>query len=180
MPLEVEIEANRMAAATCSSPMARRNPGGVRALLRSGDEHRLAKELRDFAYQLAKRGFVTLAIGSPGGDARQPVTGEARCQPLSTWPTSPRTAPGPRQSARSGRRADRGRRPFVWREVGDVCRVPERPFCLRVWSDPGIAFDEKRANVNYWDPWYLGAQPGRRVRPACPTTRIRAPARIES
>jgi len=25
-----------------------------------------------------------------------------------------------------------------------------------VWSDPGIAFDEKRGNVNYWEPWYLG------------------------
>jgi dipeptidyl aminopeptidase/acylaminoacyl peptidase len=38
---------------------------------------------RDFAYQLAKRGFVTLAIGSPGGDARKPEPGGAKCQPLS-------------------------------------------------------------------------------------------------
>src|SRR5262249_38116012 len=39
--------------------------------------------LRDFAYQLTKRGFVTLSIGSPGGDARKPATGRADCQPLS-------------------------------------------------------------------------------------------------
>ena len=29
-------------------------------------------------------------------------------------------------------------------------------FACGVWSDPGIVFDEKRANVNYWEPWYLG------------------------
>jgi hypothetical protein len=28
-----------------------------------------------------------------------------------------------------------------------------------VWSDPGIVFDEARANVNYWEPWYLGLDP---------------------
>ncbi len=28
---------------------------------------------RDYAWQLARRGFVTLSIGSPGGDARKPV-----------------------------------------------------------------------------------------------------------
>jgi hypothetical protein len=26
-------------------------------------------------------------------------------------------------------------------------------------SDPGIVFDETRANVNYWEPWYLGLDP---------------------
>ena len=40
--------------------------------------------LRDFAYQLTKRGFVSLSIGSPGGDARKPVLpAGAKCQPLS-------------------------------------------------------------------------------------------------
>src|SRR6185312_8662579 len=41
------------------------------------------EDLRDFGYQLARRGFVTLSIGSPGGDARKPDTAEASCQPLS-------------------------------------------------------------------------------------------------
>jgi hypothetical protein len=33
-------------------------------------------------------------------------------------------------------------------------------FACAAWSDPGIVFDEKRPNVNYWDPWYLGAEEG--------------------
>jgi hypothetical protein len=36
---------------------------------------------RDYGYQLAKRGFVTLSIGSPGGDARKPEPGRAAWQP---------------------------------------------------------------------------------------------------
>jgi hypothetical protein len=32
-------------------------------------------------------------------------------------------------------------------------------FACGVWSDPGIVFDESRANVNYWEPWYLGYDP---------------------
>jgi dipeptidyl aminopeptidase/acylaminoacyl peptidase len=39
--------------------------------------------LRDFGYQLARRGFVTLNIGTPGGNAWKPDIGEAQCQPLS-------------------------------------------------------------------------------------------------
>ncbi len=34
-------------------------------------------------------------------------------------------------------------------------------FACAVWSDPGIVFDESRPNVNYWEPWYLGWEPGR-------------------
>ena len=34
-------------------------------------------------------------------------------------------------------------------------------FACGVWSDPGIMFDEARSNVNYWEPWYLGWEPGR-------------------
>ena len=37
-------------------------------------------------------------------------------------------------------------------------------FACGVWSDPGIVFDEKRANVNYWEPWYLGSEPGQAAR----------------
>lgn len=38
---------------------------------------------RDFGWQLARRGFVTLSIGTPGGNARKPEIGKALCQPLS-------------------------------------------------------------------------------------------------
>ena len=33
-------------------------------------------------------------------------------------------------------------------------------------SDPGIVFDEKRSNVNYWEPWYLGFDPQQTRKPA--------------
>src|SRR2546430_1531304 len=39
--------------------------------------------LRDFGYQLARRGFVSLSIGTPGGNAWKPETVTAPCQPLS-------------------------------------------------------------------------------------------------
>ena len=32
-------------------------------------------------------------------------------------------------------------------------------FACAAWSDPGIMFDEERASVNYWEPWYLGYHP---------------------
>jgi hypothetical protein len=38
-------------------------------------------------------------------------------------------------------------------------------FACAVWSDPGIVFDEARASVNYWEPWYLGFEPGRTRKP---------------
>ena len=41
-------------------------------------------------------------------------------------------------------------------------------FACTVWSDPGIVFDEKRANVNYWEPWYLGYEAGRKRREGIP------------
>ena len=42
-------------------------------------------------------------------------------------------------------------------------------FACGVWSDPGIVFDESRPNVNYWEPWYLGWDPGRTRKPGLPT-----------
>ncbi|HYE98458.1 MAG TPA: prolyl oligopeptidase family serine peptidase [Planctomycetota bacterium] len=32
-------------------------------------------------------------------------------------------------------------------------------FVCAVWSDPGIVWNEKDANANYWEPWYLGMEP---------------------
>ncbi len=29
-------------------------------------------------------------------------------------------------------------------------------FACAVWCDPGIVFNEKDPNANYWEPWYLG------------------------
>jgi hypothetical protein len=119
------------------------------------------KSNRDFAYQLTKRGFVTLALGSPGGDARLPETGGARCQPLSYLGY---IADSCAAALASLPEVDPARIGIVGHSYGGKWAMfgsclSER-FACAAWSDPGIVFDEKRPNVNYWDPWYLGAEEG--------------------
>lgn len=116
------------------------------------------KPIRDFAWQLAKRGFVTLAVGSPGGDARAPVLSEsAKCQPLSylgyisanMW-----------QALASMPEVDSQRIGIVGHSYGGKWAMFgsclwER-FACAVWSDAGVVFDESRRSINYQEPWYLG------------------------
>jgi dienelactone hydrolase len=42
-------------------------------------------------------------------------------------------------------------------------------FVCAVWSDPGIVFNEKNSNVNYWEPWYLGYDPAEQRKPGVPS-----------
>jgi len=42
-------------------------------------------------------------------------------------------------------------------------------FACSAWSDPGIVFDETRANVNYWEPWYLGYESDRQRQRGIPS-----------
>jgi len=78
---------------------------------------------RDFALQLARRGFVTLAIGTPGDDAYRPDLRGASCQPLSyhAYRELPHRA-GPAARGRSGSHRHHG--PFLRRQMGDVRLVP--------------------------------------------------------
>jgi hypothetical protein len=117
-------------------------------------------ELRDFGRQLARRGFVTLSIGTPGGDARLPDLAGAVCQPLSfhayvsanCW-----------QALAHLPEVDAGRIGVTGHSYGGKWAL----FSAALWdrfaavavSDPGIVFDESRGNVNYWEPWYLGLEP---------------------
>jgi hypothetical protein len=121
----------------------------------------LQNELRDFAFQLARRGFVTLAIGSPGGDARKPDIGDAQCQPLSYLAY---IATNCAQALANLPEVDPTRIGVVGHSYGGkwamFASCLSEIFACGVWSDPGIVFDEKRPSVNYWDPWYLGAQTG--------------------
>jgi hypothetical protein len=126
--------------------------------------------LRDFGYQLAKRGFVTLSIGSPGGDARNPDTGAISCQPLSFLAY---VAANCRNALASLPEVDAARIGVVGHSYGGkwamFAACLNDKFACGVWSDPGIVFDESRPNVNYWEPWYLGYEPGRQRKPGVPS-----------
>ena len=114
-------------------------------------------QFRDFGYQLARRGFVTLNIGTPGGNAWKPEVGAARCQPLSFHAY---VAANAGQALANLPEVDRLRIGVMGHSYGGkwamfAGALWDKFACVAV-SDPGIVFDETRSNVNYWEPWYLG------------------------
>lgn len=128
------------------------------------------QRLRDFGLQLARRGFVTLSLGTPGGNAWKPETGRAACQPLSfhayvaanAWHALARLPQvDPQRIGVTGHS-------YGGKWALFAAALWERFACVAV-SDPGVVFDETRPNVNYWEPWYLGLETGHTRRPGLPT-----------
>lgn len=101
---------------------------------------------------------MTLSIGSPGGDARKPEIGGAQCQPLAYLGY---VAANCHTALANLKQVDAARIGVVGHSYGGkwamfaACFYDK--FACGVWSDPGVVFDESRPNVNYWEPWYLGA-----------------------
>jgi len=128
----------------------------------------LGKELRDFGYQLTKRGFVTLSIGTPEFSSLkapykplyESAIDETPLQPLSALAY---VAANCHTALANMPQVDPNRIGIIGHSYGGKwamfasCLYDK--FACTVWSDPGIVFDEKRANVNYWEPWYLGYDP---------------------
>jgi len=117
--------------------------------------------LRDFAWQLALRGFVCLAIGSPGGDARKPVLSDlAKCQPLSYLGY---IAANAWNALAMMQEVDSKRIGIVGHSYGGKWAMFGSclwdKYACAAWSDPGIVFDETRQSINYQEPWYLGFDP---------------------
>lgn len=124
------------------------------------------KEERDFALQLAKRGFVTLSIGTTETSENKtyslyhPHIDSATVEPLSllayaaanAWhllaglPEVNKEKIGIMGHSYGGK----------WAMFAS-CLFEN--FAAAAWSDPGIVFDQKRPNINYWEPWYLGYHP---------------------
>lgn len=115
---------------------------------------------RDFALQLAKRGFVALSLGSPP-QTFYPTKETCRLQPLSFHAY---VAANCYHALANRPDVDPARVGVVGHSYGGKwsmfagCLYDK--FACMACSDPGIVFDEKRSNVNYWEPWYLGFEPG--------------------
>lgn len=125
---------------------------------------------RDFALQLARRGFVTLSLG---GDPNTyyPAKDTCRIQPLSFHAYE---AANCYNALANLPNVDPKRVGVVGHSYGGkwamfaACLYDR--FACAAWSDPGIVFDETRGNVNYWEPWYLGFERGKEPRkPGIPT-----------
>ncbi len=110
----------------------------------------------DWAWRLAKRGYVTLSVGS-APETYYPTKEECKLQPLS-WHAY--VAANCHNLLASLPMVDARRIGIIGHSYGGKWAMfggalYDRFACVVV-SDPGIVFDETRGNVNYWDPWYLG------------------------
>ncbi|MEZ5943277.1 MAG: dienelactone hydrolase family protein [Planctomycetaceae bacterium] len=121
---------------------------------------------RDFAIQLAKRGFVTLSLGTTEASAAQtyglyfPDIQHAEIQPLSMLGYAAANA---WYLLASMPEVDSQRIGIVGHSFGGKwamfasCLFDK--YAAAAWSDPGIVFSEDRPSINYWEPWYLGYHP---------------------
>jgi len=125
------------------------------------------KPNRDFAYQLTKRGFITLSLGTTQTTNDRtysiyyPDRENAQIQPLSALAYAAANA---FEVLAKVDEVDKDRIGIVGHSYGGKwamfasCLYDK--FAAAAWIDPGIVFDEtKGANVNYWEPWYLGYYP---------------------
>ena len=123
----------------------------------------------DYGLQLVKRGFVTLSIGTPGsldklgGDTRDALIKagtDLRRQPLTLLAY---VAANCLSALAQLPEVDALRIGIIGLSYGGkwsmFASCLDERFACAVWSDPGIVFNEKDSNVNYWEPWYLGYDP---------------------
>lgn len=127
----------------------------------------LGKPYRDFAYQLTKRGFVTLSLGTTQTTQNRtysiyyPDIKNAQIQPLSTLAYAAANAWHVLAKVKD---VDSDRIGIMGHSYGGKwamfasCLYDK--FAATAWVDPGIVFDHSKGNnVNYWEPWYLGYYP---------------------
>jgi hypothetical protein len=119
----------------------------------------LGKPMRDFAWQLAQRGYVALSLGS-NPETYYPNKEECQLQPLSFHAYE---AANCCTALQKMKQVDPKRVGIVGHSYGGkwamFASALHEEFACAAWSDPGIVFDEKRGNVNYWEPWYIGFDP---------------------
>lgn len=125
------------------------------------------KPHRDFAFQLAKRGFVTLSLGTSQTTKEKtysiyyPTINNATIQPLSALAYAAANA---WEVLAKVPEVDAAKIGIVGHSYGGkwamFASCLYEKFACAVWSDPGIVFDETKGGyINYWEPWYLGYYP---------------------
>lgn len=147
--------------------------------LTSIGEGRRGQGTHDYGLQLVRRGFVTLSIGTPGAlesigvDTREALVaaGEReRRQPLMLLAY---VAANCHTALAQMPEVDPQRIGIIGLSYGGkwsmFASCLHEKFACAVWSDPGIVFDERNSNVNYWEPWYLGYDPAARRKPGVPS-----------
>ena len=111
----------------------------------------------DFAYQLAKRGFVALAMAEPSyhGD---PETGLQRLSMLAYEANNAYNFLADQPIVNASDVGIVGHSfGAKWALFGGALTDN---FAAVAVSDPGIVWDETDSNANYWEPWYLGYDVG--------------------
>lgn len=124
------------------------------------------KPHRDFALQLARRGFVTLSIGpAEATNSRTyglfyPEMNKAQVQPLSMLGCAAANA---WYVLAARPEVDNKRIGIVGHSYGGKWSIFASclfdRFAAAAWSDPGIMFQDDRPSINYWEPYYLGYHP---------------------
>lgn len=141
----------------------------------------LGAPFRDYAWQLAKRGFITLSVGKPNAQIDLSTTNKPRTdpylgpvgKPVQVEPLSALAYAAANAHAVLAQRNDVDSKRIgivghsfggKWAMFGS-CLYDK--FACAVWSDPGIVFDERdrrkenpSGSVNYFDVWYLGFELG--------------------
>jgi len=133
----------------------------------------------DYGLQLVRRGFVTLSIGTPGSveqvglDTRELLVEAGRRQRRQPLGLLAYAAANCRTALAQMPQVDPARIGIIGLSYGGkwsmFASCLHEKFACAVWSDPGIVFDEKNANVNYWEPWYLGYDPRTTRKPGIPS-----------
>ncbi len=137
------------------------------------------KGTHDYGLQLVRRGFVTLSIGTPappdesGAETRELLVAAGIAQNRQPLGYLAYVASSCHTALAQMPEVDPARIGIIGLSYGGkwsmFASCLDDRFACAVWSDPGIVFNEKDANVNYWEPWYLGYEPGRQRKPGIPT-----------
>lgn len=116
-------------------------------------------QMLDWGVQLAKRGFVVLSLGG-APETYYPSKETCEIQPLSFHAYEAANCCTALQQMPN---VDPKRVGVVGHSYGGkwalFAAALHDGFACAATSDPGIVFDEKRGNVNYWERWYLGFDP---------------------